>query len=129
MCRNANDADQVNCCDNKFYSSRCPCFKGKLLCTSACKCINCGNSDGLDHQPEIFSTTEKEKRRKRTKHMEQELIRGEGWKFMKWENEQTISRLRTEQEHYVFLATVILFRKIGRNLSAKEILWFYDLIW
>jgi len=54
-----------------------------LLCTSACKCINCGNNDGLDHQPEVSSTTEKEKRRKRAKHIEQEFIREEGWKFMK----------------------------------------------
>ena len=125
--RNANNADRVNCCDNKLYSSRCPCFKDKVVCTNACKCLNCGNSGDTDHHLEVSLIT-KGNRRKRAKHVEQEFIREEGWKFMKKENEQTISGLWTEQEHYVFLAIVILFRKIGKDLDTKEMLRFYNLV-
>ena len=47
---------------------------------------------------------------------------------MKKENEQTISGLWTEQEHYVFLATVLFFRRNGKDLSTKDILDFYNLV-
>ena len=126
--RNFHDVDRINCCSNKFYSSRCPCLINDLLCTISCKCINCGNSSDANQRSESSSAITKENRRKRARHIEQDFIRKEGWKFMKKENEQTISGLWSEQEHYVFLATVLLFRRNGKDLSTKDMLDFYNLV-
>ena len=69
-----------------------------------------------------------EKRRKRPRRVEQEFIKQEGWKFMKNQNEQTISGLWTKHEHYIFVASVDALRKTNKELNAQDILELYKSI-
>ena len=111
--RNSANKERVNCCENKSYSSRCPCLKAHSQCSDNCKCISCGNGKKY---PEESETTLKN-RRKRPRHVEQS--KEEGWKFMKKENEQTLSGMWTPQEHYIFLSIVMSLRKSKSSASVE----------
>ena len=115
--RNSKSSERVNCCENKSYSSRCPCLKALSLCTDNCKCISCGN--GKKTSEESLPTVQS--RRKRPRHLEQAYLKEEGWKFMKKENEQTLSGMWTPQEHYIFVSIVMTLRKSGNSLEVSDI--------
>ena len=124
--RNAMNNERANCTHSTHYSSRCPCLKAKLSCTENCKCLNCGNgNDTIKPDKDVQLS---EKRRKRPRHVEQEFIKQEGWKFMKNQNEQTISGLWTKHEHYIFVASVDALRKTNKELNAQDILELYKSI-
>ena len=123
---NVRDVDRLNCSNSHRYSTRCPCLKNDLICTSECKCLNCDNGKKQNENPRDDTPP---KRKKRPRHIEQNYLKKEGWKFMKEQNEQTISGLWTEHEHYVFVAlTNKAFKMKGREMNSKSILELYMLI-
>ena len=118
--RNSANSERVNCCENKSYSSRCPCLKAQLSCSDTCKCNNCGNGNDKKSPQESVQT-----RRKRKRHLEQGYLKEQGWKFMKKENEQTVSGMWTSQEHYVFISIIMILRKSRKSLEIKDISGLY----
>lgn len=67
-------------------------------------------------------------RKKRTQHLEQAYLKEEGWKFMKKENEQTLSGMWTSEEHYIFISIIMILRKSKKSLEIKDISGLYTAV-
>lgn len=129
--RNRKDHDRTNCCNKTNYASRCPCLRAHISCKEKCQCHNCGNQYGKRPQTETPEKNVGEQitnRRKRERHPQQDKLRQSGWKFMKKENEQTISGIWTPHEHHVFSAIVSYLRMKKITVKPAEIATLYTKI-
>lgn len=122
--RNLSLTERQNCSKSSHYSSRCPCLRIKIPCTSKCSCKNCDNPFGCNSSTQQILKQDKGKaRRKRPRHKEQDLGRCTSIKFMKLSDEQPLCGRWTRTEHYVLLAILqcMFHNKEYCNLDQLEI--------
>ena len=108
--RNAKDLERTNCLAEQAYASRCPCLKSHTGCSDRCRCQNCGNKYRVRPNQKLPEEHSEVTRKKKPCHPDQNSLKVSGWKFMKMQNEETISEMWTPHEHYVFMSIVEYFR-------------------
>ena len=118
----APDSNRHNCTKNNRYSSRCPCLKAMVLCTDNCQCLHCDNGNDDDVHNKCSGKEIKGRRDQDTLNKKKK----EGWKFMKSHNEQTISGLWTEHEHYLFVAAFNALKQDSKDVNATNLLQLYN---
>ena len=126
--RNVKNLERTNCLAEQAYASRCPCLKSNTGCSDRCRCQNCGNKYGVRPNQKLPEENSRVTRKKRPRHPDQDSLKVSGWKFMKVQNEQTMSGIWTPHEHYVFLSIVEYFRNQQSALKVEEIADMYESI-
>ena len=98
---NSKCGEKKNCSAKSEYSSRCPCLKKHLPCTSKCKCLHCDNQYGQHQEDHANAPYTQRRKRPRQQHQDSKLP---ALKFMKESNEQPLVGRWSELETQVLIA-------------------------